>query len=408
MSSRTEPLAQVAGACAVLRLVRAGTANTRADLAAITGLARSTIAQRVDTLLEHDLLVSDAGAASTGGRPAQLLSFNGRAGIVLAADVGATHARLAVCDLAGALLAEEAHAVDIAAGPGTVLDWLEAQLDRLARAVDGGGRVLAVGVGLPGPVEFATGVPIAPPIMPGWDGHPVGERLARRFGAPALIDNDANLMAVGERTRAWPDTADLLFVKVGTGIGAGLISHARLLRGAQGAAGDIGHIHVPDHDHVVCRCGNRGCLEAVAGGGALAAALAAQGLPAAGAGDVVRLFREGRPEAVAAIRSAGRQLGEALAAAVNAFNPAVIVIGGDLAEADEPLLAGVREVVYQRAVPLGTRSLRIVPSTLAERAGVIGAAVVATEHILAPETVDRMLSAAVLARGAAPARRRAG
>ena len=168
-------------------------------------------------------------------------------------------------------------------------------------------------------------------------------------------------MALGERSRAWPDTEHLMFVKVGTGIGAGLISHGRPLRGAQGAAGDIGHIHVRDHDDVLCRCGNRGCLEAVAGGGALAIALTAEGLPAADVRDVVRLFREGHPEVTSMIRAAGRQLGEVLAASVNAFNPAVIVIGGELAEADDPLLAGVREIVYQRAVPLGTRSLRIVP-----------------------------------------------
>jgi predicted NBD/HSP70 family sugar kinase len=236
-------------------------------------------------------------------------------------------------------------------------------------------------------------VPIAPPIMPGWDGYPVAQRLRDRFGAPALVDNDANLMALGERSRAWPDTEHLMFVKVGTGIGAGLISHGRPLRGAQGAAGDIGHIHVRDHDDVLCRCGNRGCLEAVAGGGALAIQLTAAGLPAADVRDVVLRFREGHPEVTAMIRAAGRQLGEVLAASVNAFNPAVIVIGGDLAEADEPLLAGVREVVYQRAVPLGTRSLRIVPSTLGDQAGVIGAANMAIEHALEPESVDRMLAA---------------
>ena len=396
MAADTGPLGQIAGAGAVLRLVREGTAITRGDLASTTGLARSTIAQRVDALLQQNLLVSEADAASTGGRPPQLLSFNGGAGIVLAADLGATHARLAVTDLAGRVIAEEAHDVAIASGPEAVLSWLEERFAQLAGAAPHPSRrVLGIGVGLPGPVEFATGVPIAPPIMPGWDGYPVGERLARRFDAPALIDNDANLMALGERQREWPTTEDLLFVKVGTGIGAGMISHGRLLRGAQGAAGDIGHIHVRDHDDVLCRCGNRGCLEAVAGGGALATALTAQGLPAAEVRDVVRLFREGRPEVTTAIRAAGRQLGEVLAASVNYFNPAVIVIGGDLAHADEPLLAGVREVVYQRAVPLGTRSLRIVPSTLDDQAGVIGAALVAIEHILAPDTVDRMLSAAV-------------
>jgi predicted NBD/HSP70 family sugar kinase len=399
MAPDVEPLAQLAGAGAVLRLVRDGTAATRGDLVVTTGLARSTIAQRVDALLSQRLLVSEADAASTGGRPPQLLSFNGRAGIVLAADLGATHARFAVTDLAGNVLAQESHDIAIASGPDAILPWMEECLGRLVDAAPpDAGTLLGIGVGLPGPVEYATGVPIAPPIMPGWDGYPVAERLSRHFNAPVLVDNDANLMALGERQREWPDTEDLLFIKVGTGIGAGMISHGRLLRGAQGAAGDIGHIHMRDHDDVICRCGNRGCLEAVAGGGALARQLAAQGLAASQVGDVIRLFRDGRPEATTAIRAAGRLLGEVLAASVNYFNPAVIVIGGDLAKADEPLLAGVREVVYQRAVPLGTRSLRIVPSTLDDQAGIIGAAIMAIEHILEPDSVDRMLSAAVSVR----------
>jgi predicted NBD/HSP70 family sugar kinase len=385
------PVAGIAGAGAVLRLIRHGAATTRGDLVTTTGLARSTISQRVDALLSQRLLVAETDAASTGGRPAQVLSFNREAGFVLAADLGATHGRLAVTDLAGTIRDEEAHDIAISDGPEAVLGWLQDGLERLTRAATG--TLLGVGIGLPGPVEYATGVAIAPPIMPGWDGYPVAQRLRDRFGAPVLVDNDANVMALGERSRAWPDTEHLMFVKVGTGIGAGLISHGRPLRGAQGAAGDIGHIHVRDHDDVLCRCGNRGCLEAVAGGGALALQLTAAGLPAADVRDVVLRFREGHPEATAMIRAAGRRLGEVLAASVNAFNPAVIVIGGDLAEVDEPLLAGVREVVYQRAVPLGTRSLRIVPSTLGERAGVIGAAIMAIEHALEPESVDRMLVA---------------
>jgi predicted NBD/HSP70 family sugar kinase len=385
-----ETLPGIAGAGALLRLIRLGSANTRGDLVSTTGLARSTVSQRVDALLAQRLLVAEDDAASTGGRPPQLLSFNGGAGVVLAAHFGATRARLAVTELTGQVVLEEAHDIAIADGPDAVLTWLESGFDRLLAGAAKGKRVLGVGVGVPGPVEFRTGMPIAPPIMPGWDGYPVGKRLRERFGAPALIDNDANLMALGERRREWPDTDDLLFVKIGTGIGAGVISRGRLLRGAQGAAGDIGHIHLRDHADVVCRCGNHGCVEAVAGGGALA-----QELGVAGVRDVVRLFREGRPAATAGIRAAGRRLGAVLAASVNAFNPAVIVIGGDLAGADEPLLAGIREVVYQRAVPLGTRSLRIVPSTLGDQAGVIGAAIVAIEHALEPASVDRMLTAAV-------------
>ena len=232
--------------------------------------------------------------------------------------------------------------------------------------------------------------------MPGWDGYRVADRLADHFGAPTLVDNDVNIMALGEHWKAWRAYDHLLFVKVGTGIGCGIITDGRIHRGAQGAAGDIGHIHVPGNEEI-CRCGNRGCLEAVAGGGAMAARLRADGIAAENSRDVVRHVRDGRPEAMQLVRQAGRELGEVLAASVNFFNPGVIVIGGDIAHADEHLLAGVREVVYQRAVPLGTRSLRIVRSALDDRAGVIGAAVMVIEHVLAPEAIDRMLANAAAA-----------
>ena len=380
------------GAGVLLRLIRDGQASTRAELVTLTGLARSTVAQRMEALLSQRLVVPAGGSVSTGGRPPQMFAFNREAGVVLAADLGATHSRLAVTDLGGDVLTEGAEDIAIAEGPEAVLGWLETKLDALLEEV---GRshadVRGVGVGVPGPVEFATGTPVAPPIMPGWDGYRVADRLADHFGAPTLVDNDVNIMALGEHWKAWRAYDHLLYVKVGTGIGCGIITDGRIHRGAQGAAGDIGHIHVPGNEEI-CRCGNRGCLEAVAGGGAMAARLRADGIAAENSRDVVRHVRDGRPEAMQLVRQAGRELGEVLAASVNFFNPGVIVIGGDIAHADEHLLAGVREVVYQRAVPLGTRSLRIVRSALDDRAGVIGAAVMVIEHVLAPEAVDRMLA----------------
>ena len=249
-----------------------------------------------------------------------------------------------------------------------------------------------IGVGIPGPVEFATGTPVAPPIMPGWDGYGVATRLRERYDATVLVDNDVNIMALGEYWSRWRDTAHLLFVKVGTGIGCGVITDGRIHRGAQGAAGDIGHIHVPDHDDVICRCGNLGCLEAIAGGGAMATKLTELGITAENSRDVVRHVRDGRPEAMRLVRQAGRELGGVLASAVNFFNPAVIVIGGDIAHADEHLLAGVREVVYRRSTALATRSIRIARSTLDDRAGVIGAAVMVIEAVLAPDAVDQAIA----------------
>ena len=383
------------GAGAMLRTIRGTESTTRAELVANTGLARSTVAQRIDALLAQGLVVPVGENASTGGRPPQAFAFNAQAGVILAADLGATHCRLAVTDLKARVLEEETHDIAIADGPEMVLTWLEdAFLALLSATGWTPADVRGIGVGVPGPVEFATGTPVAPPIMPGWDGYPVARRLASRFDAPTLVDNDVNIMALGEHWSAWRDAEHMLFVKVGTGIGCGIITNGRIHRGALGAAGDIGHIHVPEHDDVLCRCGNQGCLEAVAGGAALAATLASEGIDATDTRDVIALVREGMPRAVQLVRQAGRELGEVLAASVNFFNPGVIIIGGDMAHANEPLLAGVRQLVYQRAVPLGTRSLRITRSTLDDRAGVVGAAVMLLEHIFSPEAVDAKLAAA--------------
>jgi predicted NBD/HSP70 family sugar kinase len=383
------------GAGAMLRLIRDGHATTRAELVALTGLARSTVAQRMDALLAQRLVIPAGASASTGGRPPKTFAFNRNAGVVLAADLGATHSRVAITDLAGDVMVETRADIPIADGPESVLGWLEETFDALlAESEHSRADVRGIGVGIPGPVEFATGTPVAPPIMPGWDGYGVATRLHERFGATVLVDNDVNIMALGEYWARWRDTAHLLFVKVGTGIGCGVITDGRIHRGAQGAAGDIGHIHVPDHDDVICRCGNLGCLEAIAGGGAMAARLSALGVQADNSRDVVRHVRDGRPEAMRLVRQAGRELGGVLASAVNFFNPGVIVIGGDMAHADEHLLAGVREVVYRRSTALATRSIRIARSTLDDRAGVIGAAVMVIEAVLAPDAVDQAIAAA--------------
>jgi predicted NBD/HSP70 family sugar kinase len=383
------------GAGAMLRLIRDGRASTRAELVALTGLARSTVAQRMDALLAQRLVIPAGASASTGGRPPKTFAFNRNAGAVLAADLGATHSRVAVTDLAGDVMVQTRADMPIADGPDTVLRWLEETFDvLLGECGHQRGDVRGIGVGIPGPVEFATGTPVAPPIMPGWDGYGVAARLRDSYNAPVLVDNDVNIMALGEYWSRWRDTDHLLFVKVGTGIGCGVITDGRIHRGAQGAAGDIGHIHVPDHDDVICRCGNLGCLEAIAGGGAMAAKLSEAGIQAENGRDVVRHVRDGRPEAMRLVRQAGRELGGVLASAVNFFNPGVIVIGGDIAHADEHLLAGVREVVYRRSTALATRSIRIARSTLDDRAGVIGAAVMVIEAVLAPDAVDQAIAAA--------------
>jgi predicted NBD/HSP70 family sugar kinase len=200
-------------------------------------------------------------------------------------------------------------------------------------------------------------------------------------------------MALGEHWSIWRREPVLLFVKVGTGIGSGIITRGRVHRGADGAAGDIGHIHVPGNDETPCRCGNSGCLEAIAGGAAIAAGLRAAGGRAATGRDVVEQVRLGQADAIRSVRQAGLSIGGVLAMCVNMLNPGVLVIGGDLAGAGEPLLAGIREVVYKRSLPLATVRLRLTTSELGDQAGIVGAAVMVLERVLAPAAIDAALAA---------------
>jgi len=310
------------------------------------------------------------------------------------AYLGATHSRLAICDLGANPLAESCRDMAIADGPESVLNWVLEGFDSL---IDEAGRlsgdVRGIGIGVPGPVDFSAGRAVHPPIMPGWDEFPIRDRLNERYGVPVLVDNDVNIMALGEYWVMSPKVDDFVFVKVGTGIGSGLILDGRLHRGAKGAAGDIGHVQAGPGD-VVCRCGNLGCLEASAGGAALERQLRDQGHDAEVSRDVVALVRAGNQDAIQAVREAGRLIGCVLATMVNLLNPAVISIGGDLAEAGQQLLAGIRETVYQRSTALSTSELQIVTSRLGDRAGIIGAAALAIEHVFDPDRVDVALVAA--------------
>ena len=377
------------GTGALLRLIRHRPALTRAELARLTGLSRATISQRVDALIDSGLVKEAGDLPSTGGRPPASLVFDSDLGLVLGADLGATHARLAAADLSGRVVAEVALDLAIADGPESVLDAVAARFSDLLREA---GRepeeVQGIGVGVPGPVEFATGRPTSPPIMPGWDGYAIPAHLAAHFDVPIMVDNDVNLMAVGEHWSHRRSVDHLLFVKVGTGIGCGIVIEGSIYRGDQGGAGDIGHIRVPGHDEVVCECGNVGCLEAVAGGRALVRRARELGLEVHDSRDVVRLAHGQNIEIVRMIRESGRILGEVISGLVNAFNPRVIVIGGDVAEAQEQLFVGVREVVYQRATALGTRHLEVAGSRLGDRAGTSGAALLAIEHVLSDASIE--------------------
>ena len=381
---------------------------TRAQLVEATGLSRALVGQRLAALGGYGLVAEGDVGPSTGGRAPRQLRFRADVGHLLVADVGATSIDVAVADLAGAILAHAAEPADVAAGPELVLGRVEELFDECLARADAPGPLFGIGIGVPGPVEFDAGRPISPPIMPGWDGYSVPARFAR-YGAPVCVDNDVNVMALGELTSGiGRGRENFIFVKIGTGIGAGIIVRGALYRGTQGCAGDIGHIQVANPDReVVCRCGNVNCLEALAGGFALArdgteaardgrsaflrAVLEEKGILEAV--DVASGAAHGDPVSVELLSNAGRLVGQAVATLVNFFNPSLIVIGGGVADAGDGLLATIREVVYRRSLPLSTRNLGINRSALGGRAGVVGAATMVANELFAPDFLPLWLDA---------------
>lgn len=375
-------IGEVREASEVLAVMLDGQPRTRAELTAVTGLGRGSVGAKVDALLGSGLLTPVGAAVSTGGRPPVQFRFDPGARVVVAADLGANHGVVALTDLAGHPLDSRAAEIDIATGPEAVLGWVSEQASELLERHGRRGDLVGVGVGVPGPVEHASGRPVRPPIMPGWDGFDIPARLEEDLPVPVLVDNDVNLMALGEHSTAHPQLAEMLFVKVATGIGAGIITHGMLHRGAKGSAGDLGHVASPHGGGVRCRCGNTDCLEAVAAGPAIAARLRAKGIHAERTVDILHLVEGGSMEAATELRQAGRIIGEALATCVSLLNPSVIALGGLLTRAGDHLIAGVREVVYTRSLPLATGSLQILPAQTGRDAAIAGAATMVSEHIL--------------------------
>ncbi len=392
---------------AVLDLVRSGKAGTRPELGRRSGLGRTVITQRVAQLTDCGLLEEGDLGPSTGGRAPRELRFRADAGCVLVAEFGATSVSVGLTDLAGRLVEHHEEPGDIAVGPEAALGRLEELFDAmLAARASSAPPVWGVGVGVPGPVEFASGRPIAPPIMPGWDGYPVRDQLAARYGVPVWVDNEVNVMALGEfRSGLGRGVRDVVYVKIGTGIGAGLISGGQLHRGAQGCAGDVGHIQVVDDASIVCRCGNIGCLEALAGGAAIArdaTAAAADGrspflanLVEQGRGlearEVARAADHGDPFSVELLTRSGRLVGDMLATLVNFYNPSLILIGGGVAGAGDQLLATIRQSVYRRSLPLATRELRIDRSPLGDRAGLMGAGFMVIDELFSRQRLGHWI-----------------
>ncbi|GAA2499132.1 ROK family protein [Streptomyces longisporus] len=384
----------------LLELVRSGRATTRGALQQATGLSRATVGQRLDRLFRAGWLREGAGGpvdSPLGGRPSITLEFDDEHAVVLAADLDTRHARAAVLTLTGEILSEHSGTLLIEDGPDAVLGelgrWFAESLEKAGRRAQ---SVCGIGLAVPGPVDSETGRVVQPPMMPGWDGYDIRGRLARSFtehtGAgpvPVLVDNDANLMAYGEQRTGHPDCSAFVLVKVSTGIGAGVVVDGSIYRGIDGGAGDIGHIRVGAE--ALCRCGSYGCLAAVASGGAVARRLAEAGVPAASGSDVRDLLAAGHPEAVGLAREAGRQVGDVLATVVTLLNPGVLMIAGDLA--GTAFLTGVRELLYQRALPRSTAHLDVVTSRLGERAGLVGAGALVVEYLYAPQRAEERLLA---------------
>ncbi|MEU1811283.1 ROK family protein [Micromonospora sp. WMMD1076] len=375
----------------LLRLLRDEGAVSRAELGDRLQMPRPRLLAELERLVSLGYVAEAGLAASRGGRRSTLVELSPHLRFA-AVDLGASSIDVEVVNGRLETVAAYAETADIRSGPKVTLQRVNELLHKAK--VDGAyERLDAVGIGVPGPVSFRDGVPVSPPIMPGWDRFPVRELLTREHGCPAVVDNDVNIMAIGERHGGVAHSVDdFLFIKIGTGIGCGIYLHGEVYRGTDGCAGDIGHIQA-DPNGPMCSCGNLGCLEAVFSGAALAREatvaartevspalaerLAARGVVTAL--DVAQGAIEGDVTCIQLIRDGGRRVGSVLAGLVSFTNPSMIVIGGGLAQLGHILLAEIRSVVYRRSLPLATGNLPVVLSELGPRAGVAGAAVLASD-----------------------------
>ncbi len=366
----------------VLDLLSRSAPLSRADITRSTGLSRSTVSGLVQELLSEGVAqeTRDTEPARGGGRPPTLISLRGAPGALVGVDIGHRHVRVAVTDLAARPLAEGALEIDVDHAATEALDRaadLVAECLTEAGIDPSGPRVVGVGMGVPGPVDPRTGV-VSSPILPNWIGLAPATELAARLGRPVRVDNDANIGALGEvEYGAARGHSDVIYVKASSGIGAGLVLAGRLYRGTTGIAGEIGHVRLVD-DGPVCRCGNRGCLETAVAAPKLVELLQPAYDEPLTVDRMLELGRDGDVGVNRILDDAGRSIGRVLADLCNHLNPGMIVIGGGM-RVSASFLRGIRDSVERYAQPDTTSALKIVPGTLGERAGVIGALVVAKD-----------------------------
>ena len=372
MNGSNDLLRHQASAGAMLGLIRSGQARSRAEIARVTGLSPTTVAQRVDVLIDAGYVREAGMGVSQGGRRPRALEVDATTGVVCAIDLGSQHATFGLLDLSGRLIATRRERIDIADGVEPILAWMVGVADALvAEHAEPGQRLRGYGIGVPGPVDSRTRTLVSPSRMPGWNGVDVAAAVTDLTGLPTVVDNDANLMALGEHGLD-RSVADLVFVKVGSSIGCGVIASGSLHHGHHGMAGDISHVTVPDAPSVLCSCGRTGCLDAVAGGRAIVRALRDAGVQVDSVDDVLALARDAHPLATRMLREAGTRVGRVLATIMNFFNPQRLVLGGILGEA-EAFVAGVRSAIYLECLPMITDELEIVVSQAKEQAGILGA-----------------------------------
>ncbi len=390
----------------VFSLIRDGRAHTRSEIGRLTGLSRTAVAARVQALLDSGLVAEGvdphdpATPPSSGGRPPVRLRFDRDAGVVLAGAIGRSRTQLGVCDLDGTVLAARDLEQEVLLSPEVLMPRAVTVFGELLASV---GRtpdqVRAVGLSIPGTVDATAGASLDSPIMIGWDGVRLAPFLAPLTPSPLVpppvfVENDANAMALSERRGLLERHSELLFIKASTGLGVGVVTGGTLLRGGLGAAGEIGHTKIHAAAGLPCRCGDSGCLEAVAAGWALVQAARTSGHEVGHVRDLVELAVQGHADARQLVRVAGRRIGEVVASAVNLLNPEAIVVGGDLAAAYDPFVAGLRESLYSLASALATRELVIAPVTHGEQSGVVGCAALAIREVLDSAAVDRALARA--------------
>ncbi len=396
---------------AVLELVRATGPVSRADLARDTRLSPSTISAITAELIEAQLVRETGAGLSRGGRRPVLLEFNRDAALVVGVEMGVTHLTVLVTNLAPDVKVRYDVPFDVAERPEVGIDRLvmgiQAALSQIPLGNGAHWHIAGIGVGVPGPVDIANGLLVAPPLIPEWDGFPLRAELVARLALPVLIDNDATLGVLGEYTYgAGQHVEALAYLKVGTGIGCGLICNGEVYRGARGYAGEIGHLMVALNGPP-CRCGSYGCLEAMAGG----EAVAQQAKLALKAGHRSSLSNIADPNTITArdvaaaalagdalgrqiLNTAGHLLGIALADLVNLLNPGRIVIGGGLSQAGDLLLAPLRDTVRTRAMRASGQATEIVPAALGRDSIALGAVAMVLKSVLYGPTIQTGLASA--------------